>query len=83
MTDVLCTLLLAYQVVLLAYAIFSFVPKPPEPLLPVIRLVGKAVDPLLKPLDRVLPPVQLGGVGFRLGLLVLFFGTSILTQIIC
>lgn len=74
-------LLGAYQLVLLAYVIFAWVPRPPEPLMPVVRVIRKLVDPLLDPLRRMIPPVRLGGVGLDLSILVLFFAVAILQGI--
>lgn len=81
----LCLLLWIYWAVLLAHVVFSWVPRPPEPLLPFVRGVRRLVEPALTPLRRVIPGVPLGGSGVRLDLsiLVLFFAIIILQGIIC
>jgi YggT family protein len=71
-------LLGAYWWVLLAHVIFSWIPRPPEPLMPFVLGVRALVEPLAAPLRRVIPPLRLGGVALDLSILVLFFGTSIL-----
>lgn len=71
-------LLQAYVLVLIAYVIVAWVPRMPEPLQPVARGIEAVVDPLLRPLRRVMPPLRLGGVGIDLSILVLFFGVQIL-----
>lgn len=83
MRSLLCWLLQAYWFVLLAHVIFSWVPRPPEPILPLVRGVRALVEPLAAPLRRVIPPLNLGGVGLDLSILVLFFGVIILQGVIC
>lgn len=82
---VLCRLLDVYTVILIAHVIFSWVPQPPEPLMPFVRGVSRLVDPLLTPLRRVIPGVPLGGSGARLDLsiLVLFFAIMLLRPLLC
>jgi YggT family protein len=82
---VICLLLNIYWFILLAHVIFSWVPRPPEPLLPFVRGVRRLVEPAAAPLRRVIPGVPLGGSGVRLDLsiLVLFFGVLLLQGVIC
>lgn len=66
-----------YTLVMLAYVIFSWVPRPPEPLIP-IRLGSAAmVDPLLRPLRGVIPPLRLGGIALDLSIIVLFIAARV------
>jgi YggT family protein len=81
--DVLCLLLQIYCFVLLLHVIFSWVPRPPEPIVPFVLGVRRLVEPVAAPLRRVIPPLRLGGVGLDLSILVLFFGVIILRSIIC
>jgi YggT family protein len=81
--SVICLALQAYVIVLLAYVVLSWVPAPPEPILPLVRAVRGLVDPLLEPMRRVIPPLRLGAVALDLSILVLFFGISILQSVIC
>jgi YggT family protein len=78
----LSTGLFIYTLVLLAYVIFSWVPRPPEPLVP-IRLGSAAmVDPLLRPLRGIIPPLRLGGIALDLSIIVLFIGARILQGVL-
>lgn len=85
MTDLICLLLGAYLIVLIVYVILSWVPRPPEPLLPLVRGLSALVDPLLNPLRRLIPPLRLGGggIGLDLSILVLFFAVIILQGALC
>ena len=72
------TLLGLYFYVLLAHVIFSWVPRPPEPIVPFVLGVRKLVEPVAAPIRRVLPPLRIGGIALDLSILVLFFGVTIL-----
>ena len=80
---VLCTALLLYTIVLIIHVVLSWVPSPPEPVLPLARGVRALTDPLLVPLRRVIPPLQLGGVALDLSIIVLFVGVWLLSALIC
>lgn len=80
---VICWLLRAYWFVLLAHVVFSWVPRPPEPILPLVRGVRSLVEPVAAPLRRVIPPLNLGGIGLDLSILVLFFAVVILQSALC
>ena len=49
----------------------------------VTQLLGRAVDPLLTPLRRVLPGLPVGGMRLDLSPLVLIIGLQIISSIIC
>ncbi len=66
-----------YWVVLLAHVIFSWIPRTPEPLVPLQLGVRRLVDPVLAPLRKVIPPLRIGGVALDLSILVLFFGLTL------
>jgi YggT family protein len=73
----LADLLFLFTLVMFAYVIFSWVPRPPEPLVP-IRLGATAfVDPLLRPLRRVIKPIRIGGFALDLSIIGLFIAASI------
>lgn len=46
-------------------------------------LLARGIDPVLRPIRSVLPPVRIGGGGLDLSPLVLMFGLIILRGIIC
>jgi YggT family protein len=71
-----------YIIVMFAYVIFSWVPRPPEPLVP-IRLGSAAlVDPVVRPLRGVIPPLRLGGIALDLSIIVVFIGARILQGVL-
>ena len=81
--EVLCWILGAYLLVLLAHVILSWVPRPPEPLRPVVVGVRAVTEPVLAPLRRVVPPVQLGGAALDLSILIVFFALILLRGALC
>lgn len=83
MREVICWLLQLYLLILLAHVVFSWVPRPPEPLQPVVRGVRAVTEPLLAPLRRVVPPVRLGGAALDVSILIVFFALIILQSAIC
>lgn len=83
MRALLCLLLEAYWIVLFVHVILSWVPRPPEPIMPLVRGVRTLVEPVAAPLRRRIPPLRLGGVGLDLSILVLFLGIYILRIAIC
>ncbi|MFA9445434.1 YggT family protein [Egicoccus sp. AB-alg6-2] len=71
-------LLQIFLIVLLAHVIFSWVPRPPEPLMPFVLGVRRVVEPVAAPLRRAIPPLRLGGVALDLSIIVLFIAVRIL-----
>ncbi len=80
---IVCLLLQVYWFVLLLHVIFSWVPRPPEPIMPFVIGIRRIVEPAAAPLRKIIPPLRLGGVGLDLSILVLFFGVIILQRIVC
>ncbi|MFA9428923.1 YggT family protein [Egicoccus sp. AB-alg2] len=74
-------LLQIYLVVLLAHVIFSWVPRPPEPIMPFVLGVRRLVEPVAAPIRRVIPPLRLGNVGLDLSIIILFIGVRILMAV--
>jgi YggT family protein len=81
--ELVCWALQIYWFVLLLHVIFSWVPRPPEPIVPFVLGVRRLVEPLAAPLRRMIPPLRIGGVGLDLSIIVLFVGLFILRSIIC
>lgn len=53
---------------------------------PVRRLyeaLSRVVDPILRPIRAIIPPVRIGGAALDLSPLVLFFGLIVLGAVIC
>ncbi len=83
MREVVCLLLQAYWLVLFIHVILSWVPRPPEPIMPLVRGVRRLVEPLAAPLRRMIPPLRLGGVGLDLSIITLFLAVYVLQIAIC
>lgn len=80
---VICLVLQAYQLVLLAYVVFSWVPRPPEPLQPLVSGIGRLVDPVVGPIRRRMPGVPIGGVRLDLSIIIVFIAVAILQGVLC
>lgn len=78
-----CLALQGFLIILLVRVIFSWIPRPPEPLLVVSDVANKATDWAVMPLRNAIPPVRLGSVALDLSILVLFFGVQIISGLIC
>jgi len=74
-------LLQIYMIILLAHVIFSWVPRPPEPIVPLVLGVRRLVEPVAAPIRRVVPPLRLGGVALDLSIIILFIAVRILMAI--
>lgn len=82
--ELVCWALQLYVIVLIVRIVFSWIPRPPEPILPLARGVQALTDPLLNPLRNVLPPIGGGsGIAIDLSPLVLFFGIYIVRAALC
>lgn len=81
--QVVCIALDLYYVILLVRIILSWVPSVPEPVQPIARGVRALTDPLLAPLQGLIPPVRIGAGALDLSPLILFFGIIILRGLIC
>lgn len=80
---VLCFILLVAQFVLILHVVFSWVPRPPEPLMPFVLGVRRLVEPMAAPIRKVMPQPQLGAVRLDLSIIMLFLGLFLLRIIIC
>ncbi len=80
---ILCLGLTAFTIILIVRVVFSWIPRPPEPLIPLVNATTTATDWAVLPLRKVIPPLRTGGVALDLSILVLFFGVSILRSLIC
>lgn len=74
-------LLQIFLVVLLAHVIFSWVPRPPEPLMPFVLGVRRVVEPVAAPLRRLIPPLRLGGIALDLSIILLFLIVRVLMSV--
>jgi YggT family protein len=81
--NIICIALTFYYIILLVRIILSWVPSLPDPIQPLARGVYAVTDPLLIPLRRMIPPLQMGGLGLDLSPLLLFFGIFVLQGFVC
>ena len=84
----ICLLLNLATILLLAWVILSYVVnfgRLPwgHPVRRVYDTMSNAINPVLMPIRRVLPPVRVGGMGLDLSPMVLFFAILILSNVIC
>ena len=81
---IVCAILRLYWFILLATAILSWFPVSEGSLADRARLVLRSLtEPVLSPVRRMLPPVQMGGMGLDLSPLLVFIALVILMGQIC
>jgi YggT family protein len=72
-----------FLLVLFAYAILSWLTysgrmEYDSPVVKIQRVLGKICEPVLRPVRRLIPPVQVGGVGLDLSVLIVFLVIEVL-----
>jgi YggT family protein len=78
MWALVATLLQLFLLCLLARAVLSWFP-PSGGVIDTIRgVLFTITEPVLAPVRRLLPPVQIGGMGLDLSFMIVFFGIIIL-----
>ena len=81
---IVCRLLQAYLIVLVARIIMSWFPiEPNSGLATVYGFLHNVTEPVLGPLRRVIPPIGMGGMGLDLSPLIIFFAISVLLRALC
>ena len=88
MSDLICAVLNLAWLALLAWIILSYVVnfgKLPwgHPVRKIYDAMSSAINPILMPIRRMLPPVRAGSMGLDLSPMVLFFIIIILQRVIC
>jgi YggT family protein len=79
-----CRLIQAYMIILVARIIMSWFPiSPGSGLSGVYGFLYTITEPVLGPIRRIIPPVGMGGMGLDLSPIIVFFGISILLRAIC
>ena len=82
--DLVCTLLRVYFLIVLATVIASWIPTTEGTLADRAKGVLRSLtEPVLAPLRRVLPPVQMGAMGLDLSPTILLLAMVLLQQAIC
>ncbi|WP_370326266.1 YggT family protein [Euzebya sp.] len=83
MRTILCLALTVFYILLIVRVIFSWIPRPPDPLVPVASVVHTSTEWAVAPLRSAIPPLRMGAVGFDVSILIVFFAVVILQQLIC
>ncbi len=79
MTTVLCLLLKAYLIVLLARIVLSWFPiESGSATASVFGFLYAVTEPVLGPLRRMIPPIGMGGMGLDLSPTIVIIGLSLL-----
>lgn len=79
----MCLLILVYYWILIARAIISFIPNPPDVLRPVYRLIYDLTEPVLRLVRPLIPPIRMGAMAMDLSPLLVFFVLIILQGVVC
>ena len=87
MFAIIAVILNLFLVVLFAYCILSLVIayahiSYDSPVIKVQRVLTRIVDPVLRPVRRIIPPAQIGGVGIDLSVLVLFLVIDVVINVL-
>lgn len=81
---IVCTLIQLYIVVVFVRILLEWVRVPADhPVGRVRDVLANLVDPILRPLRRIIPPIRMGAAALDLSPLVLLIGLSILSSAIC
>ena len=78
-------LLKLFLLVLIAYSILSWLTfsgrlNYDSPVFKIQRVLSQICEPVLRPVRKLIPPVQVGGVGLDLSVLVVFLVISVLSS---
>ncbi len=84
MAVLVCKLLQLYLFVMIARIIISWFPiSPGSALSSVYSVLYSLTEPVLGPVRRIIPPMGFGGMGLDLSPIVVFFGISLLSGVLC
>lgn len=86
--EIVCWLLNATVLVILAWIVLSYVVAFgrlgwDHPVRRIYEFLSRLVEPVLRPIRRVVPPVRLGGAALDLSPLILIVGISVLRALVC
>ena len=80
----LCYALQIASLVLLAWVVLSWIRVPSDhPIGKLHQALDRVVLPVVTPLRRVIPPINLGGIALDISVIVVFIGLNIVANIIC
>jgi YggT family protein len=85
MLSLIGDLLYLFLLVLFAYSILSWLTYSgrlayDSPVIKVQRVLAAICEPVLRPVRRLIPPVQVGGVGLDLSVLIVFVVIEVLVS---
>jgi YggT family protein len=81
---VVCYILQLYLLALFVRIVLSWFPvSEGSPVAAIYRALFAVTEPVLAPLRRILPPVQLGGVALDLSPIVVVLGLSLILGRLC
>lgn len=82
--NVLCWLIQAYYIVVIARIIMEWIPVSYDhPLARVRSMLRSLTEPLLAPLRAIVPPLRMGGMGIDLSPIILLVGLTLLASVVC
>ncbi len=82
--SIVCTLIQLYSAAVFVRILLEWIRVPSDHVVGRIRSVlAGLVDPVLRPLRRIIPPVRMGAVALDMSPLVLLVGLLIISSIIC
>jgi YggT family protein len=84
MGDLLCILVLLFQLAFLLRIVLSFFPLAPGGGVSSVRDLAIVVtDPLVLPIRRIVPPLGAGGAGIPVADILVLIGLQVIVGIIC
>jgi len=86
--SVVCTVLQLVVLAIIAWIVLSYIVafgrlNWGHPVRKVYDALAKGIDPVLRPIRAVVPPVRMGGAALDLSPLILIIGVTVLRAIIC
>lgn len=82
--SLICLLLQIYMLVIFGRVLLSWFPLDPNGTMAAVGgFLHLVTDPVMKPVQRTLPPVRLGGFALDLSAIVVIVAIVILQRIIC
>jgi YggT family protein len=85
---ILCTLINLVVLAIVAWIVLSYVVvfgRIPwgHPVRRVYDGLSKAIDPVLRPIRSLIPPIRMGGAALDLSPMILILGVVIISRVIC
>jgi YggT family protein len=82
-TDLLDTALYLYFLAVFAWVVLSWIPMSSgHPLGRVKHFLDRIIEPVIRPIRRVIPPIRLGGGALDLSPVILLIGIQLIRRLI-